>query len=303
LGNIDFENILLQFGVIDTSAITQVYKSAWNIGDEYVLKSNANLNELIKSIRLAELLFSENIPVIEYIGAINGEQYVFAEDKYWCLMKRIKGTVFDPFIGEPKSNGVILGRAVAALHKALKNIENKVELREADFCNELSSWILPEIEKNGLLFTDGMVESLQNFFEHDYKKLPRQPIHRDIHTSNLLFENNVLSGYLDFDLSQRNVRIWDMVYLGCSQLIENYTDKARLIIWRDIFSGILRGYNELLPLREEEIKAIPILFVFDEVLFTAYYLKIGQLETAKSCMEMVNWLYENIEELVQGGFM
>jgi hypothetical protein len=42
-------------------------------------------------------------------------------------MKKIKGKCFDPFKGELKQNGIVLGKAVAELHKALKNIENKVD--------------------------------------------------------------------------------------------------------------------------------------------------------------------------------
>ena len=123
-------------------------------------------------------------------------------------------------------------------------------------------------------------------------------IHRDIHTSNLLFENGILTGYLDFDMSQINARVFDIVYLGCSQLVENYKDESRLKIWQEIFAGIMQGYNELVSLSEDEIKAIPSLFVFIEVLFTAFYSKIGQLETAKSCVEMTNWMHENVASVL-----
>jgi adenylate kinase family enzyme len=226
--DIDFADILSQFGICEPLNTAQIYRSAWNIDDNYVLKTNENHVEFDKSIKLARLLLSENVPVIEYINTTDGEPYVFADNKYWCLMKRIKGTVFDPFIGEPKQNGIVLGKAVAKLHIALKNIENEADAHEADFHNELSSWIIPELKKGGISFVNGVMDSLHTFFEQDYKDLPRQLVHRDIHTSNLLFENGVLSGYLDFDMSQRNVRIWDVVYLCCSQLVENYRDEARL---------------------------------------------------------------------------
>ncbi|MDD4495515.1 MAG: hypothetical protein PHV32_14460 [Eubacteriales bacterium] len=105
--------------------------------------------------------------------------------------------------------------------------------------------------------------------------------------------------YIDFDMSQRNVRIFDIVYLGCSQLVENYKDETRLKQWREIFIGILQGYNELLPLSDDEINAMPFLFVFDEMLFTAFYLKTSQPEIAKSCLKMTNWLYKNIASIIR----
>jgi len=303
-GNImdnNFENILSLFGICEPLEIKQIYRSAWSIGDDCVLKTSGNQAEFDKSIKLTRLLLSESVPVIEYIDTTDGKPYVFTDNKYWCLMKRIKGTVFYPFIGDAKQNGIILGKAVAELHIALKNIENKIDAHEVDFHNELTSWIIPELEKGGVSFADGVMDSLHTFFEREYHSLPRQLIHRDIHTSNLLFENGVLTGYLDFDMSQKNVRIWDVVYLACSQLVENYRDEVRLKIWREIFVGILHGYNELLPLNEDEIKSIPAMFIFDEVLFAAFYSKIGEIETARCCMEMTNWLHENIYSIVKEG--
>jgi len=296
--DIDFGSILSHFEITMPLCVTQIYRSAWSIGADYILKSNVSQAEFDKSIKLSRLLRSEGIPAVEYTNTAYGKQYVFAIDKYWCLMKIIEGTVFDPFIGEPKQNGVILGKTVAELHKALKRIEKRIEVHDADFFNELSAWIIPELEKSEISFADGVMERLQAFFERSYKALPRQLIHRDMHTSNLLFKNGTLSGYLDFDLSQRNVRVWDIVYLGCSLLVENYKDEARLNKWCDIFAGILQGYEEIMQLSEEEINAIPALFVFDEVLFTAFYSKTGQPEAVKNCMDMTNWLHENLPSIL-----
>lgn len=295
---IKFENILSSFGVSNPASITQIYRSAWDIDDAYVLKTNEDKNQLDKSILLNRLLLSESILVTEYIDTTDSKPYVHLDGKYWCLMKKIKGDCFDPFVGELKHNGIMLGKAVAKLHKALKSIENKVDTYDSDFLNELTTWIAPEFEKNGVSFKDGVMDDIVAFLGRDYKTLPRQLIHRDMHTGNLLYENGTFS-YIDFDLSQRNVRIFDIVYLGCSQLVENYKDKTRLKQWREIFKGILQGYNELLPLSDDEINAMPFLFVFDEMLFTAFYLKTSQSEIAKSCLKMTNWLYENIASIIR----
>ena len=81
-------------------------------------------------------------------------------------------------------------------------------------------------------------------FESVYKTLPRQIIHRDMHPGKLLFDKGVFTGYLDFDLSQSNARIFDIVYLGCGLLVDNYKDETRLGQWCDIFAGIIQGYAD-----------------------------------------------------------
>lgn len=76
-----------------------------------------------------------------------------------------------------------------------------------------------------------------------FDKLPRQLIHHDPNPSNILFVNGEVSGFIDFDLSERNVRLWDPCYYATGILsewrdVENIYEK-----WMDILKGILRGYN------------------------------------------------------------
>jgi Ser/Thr protein kinase RdoA (MazF antagonist) len=96
------------------------------------------------------------------------------------------------------------------------------------------------------------------------------------------------------------VRVFDIAYFGCGLLNDNnnYRDAERVKIWREIFEGFLEGYEEMTPLCEDERKAIPVLFVFIEVLFTAYNLKMGKSKDTEECLEMTNWLHENIYEMV-----
>ena len=206
-------------------------------------------------------------------------------------MKRIRGTVFDPYCGDPKRNGAILGKAVARLHAALQRIE--ADDYEADFSNEFTTWIKPALTMNEISFTDGLLESLDAFFAQAYACLPRQLIHRDIHTNNMLFEGSALTGFLDFDMSQKNIRIWDIAYLACSQLIENYQDEQRLKAWREICEGLIQGYGEVLPLTKEELVSLPAVFLFDVVLFVAFYSKEGQSNDAKENVKFANWLFDN----------
>ena len=285
--------ILSFFEVTTTISITKICASVWDVDDRYVLKSYSDKCVIEKNILLNRLLLAKGVNVAEYVETLNGESYVYFDDKYWGLTKKIKGACIDPYIGCFKQNGIVLGKAVAELHRILKSLEEKTEFCNADFCNEYTSWIVPEFENGSISFKEEILKSLFDFLNDDYKLLPRQLIHRDMHTGNMLFNDGAFY-YLDFDMCQRNVRIFDIVYLSSSLLVDSYKDETRLKQWCEIFKGILQGYNELLPLSEIEIKALPPLFVYVELLFTAFYLKRDRKEIAKNCAEMTNWIYRNI---------
>lgn len=63
---------------------------------------------------------------------------------------------------------------------------------------------------------DDIVQNLEKV----YNKLPVQLIHRDVHLDNFLFAKGKFAGYIDFDLSQRNIRIFDLCYFMLGLLSE-----------------------------------------------------------------------------------
>jgi len=57
-----------------------------------------------------------------------------------------------------------------------------------------------------------------------FDKLPKQLIHRDPNPSNILFDGGEVTGFIDFDLSHRNIRLLDPCYCATGILSE----------WRDV---------------------------------------------------------------------
>ena len=66
----------------------------------------------------------------------------------------------------------MLGETVAELQLALKDIERLVDCYDAQCIKELDGWVKKEIEKNSIVFTDGLLEDCYNFNEL-YESLPR----------------------------------------------------------------------------------------------------------------------------------
>jgi Ser/Thr protein kinase RdoA (MazF antagonist) len=211
-------------------------------------------------------------------------------------MKKIDGRCLDPYVGNPHETGVMLGRLLARLHLALGKIEGQVASYDADYMRELDEWIMPRIRENHVRVSPKTVEYCYSFGPL-YKTLPRQLIHRDTHLGNMLFMGETLAGWLDFDMSQKNARLHDLCYMGACMLVGNYHKRRRLRIWRELFRGVLCGYNEILTLTENELKAASYMFVFIELTFTAFYAQTGDKGKAASCADMTAWLYRHKDKI------
>ena len=297
----DAKDILSKFNVDKTECIERIHEHAWDIDCKYVLKNSSDLGALQRSVSLSELLLKEGVLVAEYLKSSDGQAIVQAESGFYVLMKKLKGSHPDPFVGNLYENGVMLGENVARLHVALAKIDEH-GVHDNDCMKELDEYSLKHMKEHGIQIFEEIVGYCYGF-EDLYKSLPRQIIHRDIHTDNVLFEKGKFSGFLDFDMSQRNVRIFDVCYLGATLLVENYQNEERFEMWRKIFRGVFDGYCKapvpmVSKLTENEIRAIPYMFIFIELVLTAFFAGSGNMDVAESCADMVKWLYENRNRVI-----
>lgn len=132
----------------------------------------------------------------------------------------------------------------------------------------MNGWIRQSFNENGWKYIDEkLFEETVRQLEVLYQYLPVQLIHRDVHFGNFLFNDGKFSGYIDFDLSQRNIRIFDLCYFMLGLLSE----EAKLDItseeWFSILRDVFHGYNQKILLLEEEIKAVPYVMKSIELLF------------------------------------
>lgn len=121
------------------------------------------------------------------------------------------------------------------------------------------------------------MESLENAYE----RLPKQLIHRDVHFGNFLFSEGNLSGYIDFDLSQRNIRIFDICYFLTGLLAEEVENPFTKKEWTENVRAVIEGYESLTRLSAEEKAAIPCVMECIEILFAAYFIGMEDFRHAK----------------------
>jgi Ser/Thr protein kinase RdoA (MazF antagonist) len=294
----DISGILTSWN-ISNLPIRQIYISAWDIGDKYILKTGDNFNWLENNISIINALSKENIPVASIINTMDGLDYIVDNNKYFFLCKKIDGEhITNIYVDDYKELGYVIGEVIGRLHAAFRKCQQKMQCYDNNFYEEITGWVLQSFqhrEAGKVPWT--VLNECATLLNSIYSKLPRQLIHRDIHLGNMLFKNKLLTGYIDFDLSQINARIFDLCYMSLSLLVGVTADKAKTTKWFETLHSIVDGYNSMNPLTEIEKKAMPIMMIAIEMLFVAFFTSNNDEKNADEAETMLIWLWENRENI------
>ena len=174
-----------------------------------------------------------------------------------------------------------MGCAIAQLHTAFMKCEKELEFWDNSLLKEMKGWILENLTNNewNILNEEEYTKTVE-LLESVYDYLPKQLIHRDVHYENFLFFEGNLSGYIDFDLSQRNIRIFDICYFLTGLLAEETDDAFTKREWIEIVQSVIAGYESITHLSEKEKDAIPCVMECIEILFIAYFISMNDTKLA-----------------------
>ena len=230
-----------------------------------------------------------------------GEALFTDGELYFMLTKRIRGSELDPdslFGTEGQTNARYLGRILGQLHTALAACPDLV-CNERDIYREVCDcWLVSAAQHMGL--GEAFCREYRSFGPlHD--ALPVQIIHRDPNPSNILMENGRLAGFIDFDLTQRSIRLFDPCYASTAVLCGLFQkgQTGKLDAWLGVFHEILRGYDETAHLTEEEKQAIPMVVLSIQLICVGWFSAYDKYHAlAQTNMDMLRWLLEHREELV-----
>lgn len=139
-----------------------------------------------------------------------------------------------------------------------------------------------------------MVDRLEKL----YDKLPVQLIHRDVHLGNFLFDNGIFSGYIDFDLSQRNIRIFDLCYFMLGLLSEEEVLDFSEEQWFDTLTHFFAGYEQEHKLLPEEKQAVPYVMEAIELLFVTWFMEQNDIKCAEDAMKIYKFVEKNEERIL-----
>ena len=281
---------------LDGENITDIYdegtgnkkENAFYVGQEHILKYTANLGKLKKHMEVSEALESIGLLSAAPVLTADGAQYVQEGEVFFYLTRRLPGKQMVSHRGDCRFVGEIIGQ----LHLALQKIDGCVS--EADLLATVRDWALPKAKATLNLPADFCKEYLDTLAEL-YPKLPRQIIHRDPNPGNIICTGEHW-GFIDFELAERNVRIYDPCYAATAVLSETFgEDNDR---WLEICQDILWGYDSVVKLSEEERWAVPYVILANQFVCVAWFAEQDQYaEILETNRKMTLWLLGKFREL------
>ena len=290
---------ILQNWNLDGETITDIYyegtgnknDNACYVGEKYVLKFTANLGKLKKHIEVSKALHSVGLLSAVPVPANDGAEYIPDGEVYFYLTRRLPGKQMASH-RFADGDGRFAGEIIGQLHLALSKIEDCVS--DAHLLVTIKDWALPKA-KAALNLSDAFCKEYLDTFAALYPKLPRQIIHRDPNPGNIICSHDQW-GFIDFELAERNARIYDPCYAATAVLSETFgqnNDK-----WLDIYRDIIHGYDSVVHLTEHERKAIPYLILANQFVCVAWFAQQDKYaEIFETNKRMTAWLIEKLEEL------
>ncbi len=292
-------NQVLSYWDMSQETSKQIYPSAWQVGECYILKTGSDINALNNNLTLIRALSRQNIPVAGIVKTVNGADYVSIDNQYYFLSKRLSGEhISDIYSGNYLKLSYTFGKVIGRLHRAFLKCQGRIYCHDNNYYEEITGWVWDTFQnKNIQSIPQELLTETITALKEVYPKLTRQLIHRDIHPGNMLFCRNKLTGYIDFDLSQINARIFDLCYMALSLLKGHIYDSDKTAKWFEILKRLAEGYETIHPLTEEEKNAFPVIMLSIEMLFVAYYTNQNKAEPAAEAAAMFMWLWENRERV------
>ena len=275
---------------LSNSDVKQIYNTAWQVGNDYVLKEYQNNNMLERNVKILQILEQMNIPVGKIILTKNDKQYVSIDNMFYFLSKKLPGSNVIQ-IRNNNEFALIMGEIIADLHVAFKKCEDTELFWNNSLLDEMNGWVKSGFEaSNWKYISKEEYNKTVSQLAMVYDDLPVQLIHRDVHFGNFLFSNGKFSGYIDFDLSQRNIRIFDLCYFLLGLLSEEIKFEITEEIWFEFLKNVFVAYDQKCELTETERKAVPYVMECIELLFVSYFEGIHDVRCAEDAYNIFKFV-------------
>lgn len=282
---------------------TKTANNIWQVGEEYVLRTEDRVS-LLRDVRVAKAIAAHGFSAAVPVPTITGGDITEDQDSF-VLIRKPKG---EPLSKSERFGincwdfGFKYGQSIARLHNALASVEEDIKPFDQDLFSHVTEWVLPKVQKQNIQWDMGIPNTFFEDYIHDFgklfEKLPKQLIHCDPNPCNILFFEGNVSGFTDFKLSERNVRLWDPCYCATGILseqhdVENAYDKFLVIL-----KAILYGYDSVVSLTAEEKQAVYYIICSIQMICVAYFESVNEYkDLAKINREMLLYIIEQKDKI------
>ena len=269
------------------------------VGDDLIIKYTPNLGNTRKAIDIAKALESVGLSAPTVVPTKEGREYVENGVLYFMLTKRISGErimASKLYLDDYEAKARFIGEIVGQLDLALAKID--IIADEAELAKTVREWAVPCL-KDKLEIDNAFMEDLAAKFSSLYEELPRQLIHRDPNPSNIILAKDKW-GFIDFELSERNARIFDPCYAATAILSETFEEGNEVLLskWIAVMKEIMYGYDSVVKMTEKEKEAIPYMILANQFVSTAFFAGKDKYEKIyETNKKMTEWIAGNLDKM------
>lgn len=286
-----FEN--MELGDIYYDVTGNKNENAYLVGEEYVLKFTVNYGKMQQNRKMASLLSQAGLAAAVVIPTADGSMYVQEGDMYFYVTRRLQGSQMNALQMYEGNRAAYTGEIIGLLHKALEKENAPVE--ERDFFESIRNWALDKTKEVMHLEDAFCQEFLENIFKFE-QLLPKHCIHRDPNPGNIIVNGNEW-GFIDFELSEKNIRIFDPCYAATAVLSETYS-KGKREEWFKLYQDVMMGYDSTAHMTESEKKALPFVVLGNQMICVAWFSTQEQYkELFETNVKMLRFLMDNRDRL------
>ena len=277
----------------------EISDTAKYVGDDLVIKYTPNFGNARKAIDISNALESVGLSAPTVVLTKEGREYVERGELYFMLSKRISGErimASKLYLDDYEAKARFIGEIVGQLDLALAKID--IIADEAELAKTVREWAVPAL-KDKLEIDSAFMEDIAAKFSSFYEELPRQLIHRDPNPSNIILAKDKW-GFIDFELSERNARIFDPCYAATAILSETFEvgNDALLTRWNAVMKEIMYGYDSVVKMTEKEKEAIPYMILANQFVSTAFFAGKDKYENQYATNKMMTeWIAGNLDKM------
>lgn len=186
-----------------------------------------------------------------------------------------------------------IGRLIGTLQQGLATVPDANDVPGGNLPDTLLHSIVPALVLTGRPMLMALQEQLLDVEDALWalQALPRQLIHRDVHTGNMLFRDSVFAGWVDFDLLETNFRIFDVCYCAAGLLAAQFTTVGWRHQWMSVIRTMVEAYDEVVRLVPAEVEAVWIAMIAIEALFVGINARQDP-RAAEGTAAICRWLFE-----------